>query len=61
VQLGHNAGDRYSHGDGADTTGYIRRPNARCGVVGVSSFLKMMSSIARISTVIGPLRPSASS
>lgn len=36
-------------------------PNARCGVVGVSCLLKMMSSIPRISTMIGQLRPSGSS
>jgi hypothetical protein len=36
-------------------------PNVRCGVVGVSCLLKMMSSIPRISTMIGQLRPSGSS
>ena len=36
-------------------------PNTRCGVIGVSYLMKMMSSIPRISTVIGQLRPSVSS
>ena len=61
MQLGHNAAIGIRTVMAPVQLVTFAGPNARCGVVGVSYFLKMMSSIARISTVIGQLRPSGSS